>query len=173
MRKYPLSLSVSLPARTRACIPEDSPYLEWVISHWISADRIWLAAASSSWPQPQSGRAREPYPFTILHRSATSPLQFVRSKSHCATLFPLGPSCFHAFDRERLRNTLSRQEIVRLWKILEGRRGCLGMWNMEFGIEWDVKDVEQWCNLDLYLAREGRMKKIEDREWLVPFLSGE
>lgn len=21
-----------------------------------------------------------------------------------------------------------------------GRRGCLGMWNMEFGIEWDVKD---------------------------------
>lgn len=48
---------------------------------------------------------------------------------------------------------------------MEDTRGEERMFgNMEFGIEWDVKDVEQWCNLDLYLAREGRMKKIEDRE---------
>lgn len=94
----------------------------------------------------------------------------MRSKSHCATLFPLGPSCFHAFDRERLRNTLSRQEIVRLWKILEGRRGCLGMWNMEFGIEWDVKDVEQWCNLDLYLARREEWRRLKiGNDWFAFF----
>lgn len=37
------------------------------------------------------------------------------------------------------------------------------MWNMEFGIEWDVKDVEQWCNLDLYLARE--------KDWKIGSLS--